>query len=222
MVRRGALEIETSASTPVPSRSAATRARQSPTTRRRVLGHGLIDRFKGHRRHASAASSQASVVSSSPPTSVDDRRVLAPLHFNLRRLPSRRGLSEREKMRAGSSSGSSTATAGTKRKRAASGSENATRGRSRSRGSKRRRGSSGEAIESDAESESVMDVDDGDEVASADEEDSSEPYLNTDHTMVEFLNLNHSTRVLVIPSYRSPSNSPTQRRPHRTLQCCWN
>ena len=200
MARRGALEIETSSSTPVSSRSAATRARQSPTTRRRVLGHGLIDRFKGHRRHVSAASSQASVADSSPPTSVDDRRVLAPLHFNLRRLPSRRGLSEREKMRAGTSSGSSTATTGTKRKRSASGSENAARGRSRSRGSKRRRGSSGEPIESEAESESVMDIDDSNGSPSADEEDSSKHYLNYSYYNVQVLNLNHSTRVPTLPS----------------------
>lgn len=63
---------------------------------------------------------------STSPTSSDSRPVLAPLQFNLRRLPSRLAVAEKVVMRV--SSGSDHVKIGAKRKRVVSGNENLSRG----------------------------------------------------------------------------------------------
>lgn len=128
------------------------RARHPLSSRRRALELGHASRI---RKPSPASSSHASV--SPPPESVDNRRVLAPLHFNLRRLPSRLALVEKEPMRG--SSGAGSIQIGSKRK--LSGAENASSIRSRSQArSKRRRGSFG-SVSTDEDGRSVMDVDAG-------------------------------------------------------------
>ncbi|KAI0032283.1 hypothetical protein K488DRAFT_50223 [Vararia minispora EC-137] len=141
--------------------------------------HRVLDFIRTFRR-PSTASSHASSSAPSPPSSTDNRPVLAPLHFNLRRLPSRLALSDKAPMRA--VSGPTSIQTGSKRKRVVSGNENASSGRSRSGGRcKRRRGSTCSAT-SDDESVSGMDVD-RDATAASDRSDgegefeSSEDYL---------------------------------------------
>lgn len=115
-------------------------SRRGPNSRRRV--------FTIPPSFAQSTSSHASVASSSPPES---RRVLVPLTFNLRRLPSRALLESKDDMQDAVPTGS-------KRKRVGSGSENAlSNGRSRSGNRVKRR----KALDSsDDEATSSMDVDD--------------------------------------------------------------
>ena len=117
-------------------------SRRGINTRRRVFT--IANSFP----HSS--SSHASVASSSPPESA--RAVLVPLHFNLRRLPSRVLLDEhKEDMRDAVPTGS-------KRKRVVSGAENThTNGRSRSTSRVKRRRALDES--SDEDEESAMEVD---------------------------------------------------------------
>ncbi|KAI0063443.1 hypothetical protein BV25DRAFT_1883939 [Artomyces pyxidatus] len=145
--------------------------RHSPTSRRRVIS--LVRRFR-----QPATNSHASSASTSP-SSEESRQVLAPLQFNLRRLPSRLAFHDKETMRY--SSDMAPIQVGAKRKRVVSGSENAHAGRITRDGIafKRRRGSlRSEATTDDDGEASTMDIDEytrsGDE---DDDLDSSEDYL---------------------------------------------
>jgi mitogen-activated protein kinase kinase kinase 13 len=116
---------------------------------------GVLSLFRSLRNvnHPSSASTS--------PSSSESRPVLAPLQFNLRRLPSRLALAETVVMRV--SSGSDHVKVGTKRKRAVSGNENT---HNISRGSrhcvnayKRRRPSLQQEELSDEGTATVMEVD---------------------------------------------------------------
>ncbi|KAH9079615.1 hypothetical protein EDB83DRAFT_2343640 [Lactarius deliciosus] len=98
---------------------------------------------------------------STSPSSSDSRPILAPLQFNLRRLPSRLALANEVVMRV--SSGSDHVKVGAKRKRAVSGNENThnfpRRSRNGASGFKRRRSSSRCEETSDDEAVAAMEVD---------------------------------------------------------------
>ncbi|KIP08866.1 hypothetical protein PHLGIDRAFT_357502 [Phlebiopsis gigantea 11061_1 CR5-6] len=142
-------------------------SRRGPQSRRRV--------FTIPAAFSQTSRSHGSVASSSPPDS--PRAVLVPLHFNLRRLPSRSFLDSKDSMHDAVPTGS-------KRKRAVSGSENAlANNRSRSGNMVKRRRASNSSDE-DEDAASSMDVDGHtrweltDSDASDDEDvDSSDGYL---------------------------------------------
>ncbi|KAH9180742.1 hypothetical protein EDB89DRAFT_2122069 [Lactarius sanguifluus] len=98
---------------------------------------------------------------STSPSSSESRPILAPLQFNLRRLPSRLALANEVVMRV--SSGSDHVNVGAKRKRAVSGNENThnfpRRSRNGANGFKRRRSSSRCEETSDDEAVAAMEVD---------------------------------------------------------------
>ncbi|KAA1469404.1 hypothetical protein DENSPDRAFT_835021 [Dentipellis sp. KUC8613] len=165
-------QLHTRLSTAAPSSSSPRRhyrLRQAPSVAR-----GLVRNFARKLRHPSAVTrSRASESGASLPRSDSDsdtdpsRPVLAPLQFNLRRLPSRLALNEREGMRLTSETSEGTVHAGAKRKRVVSGSENAhghgsarsaSRTASRNR-YKRRRGSAHRDATSDEDGHSEMEVD---------------------------------------------------------------
>lgn len=121
-------------------------ARRATSTRRRVFT------FTSNSYIASNPSSHAS--GSSPPTS--PRPVLVPVHFNLRRLPSRILLDEKDSMR--DASNGYEVSIGMKRKRVVSGSENTSRDRG-ARTSSRAKRRKGLPDSSEEEELSGMDVD---------------------------------------------------------------
>ena len=126
--------------------------RHSPASRRRALG--LVRKF-----HQPSSGSHASSAST-PPSSESARPVLAPLQFNLRRLPSRLRPSDKSSM--SPLHGSSPIQAGTKRKRVVSGAENAhsgPRGLRHTGGSKKFK-SYAQCDKSSDEDASSMDLDD--------------------------------------------------------------
>ncbi|KAI0053849.1 hypothetical protein FA95DRAFT_1480179 [Auriscalpium vulgare] len=170
------------------------KTRHSPSSRRRVIS--LVRRFTKASpvSHASSASS--------PPSSESHRAVLAPLQFNLRRLPSRLASAGKTSMRVPSNA---PVQVGAKRKRVVSGSENAhNSGRLSGNGGrfKRRRGSwSREGSTDDGRDAVTMDVDEevGDhtEYGQSDDSegeghDSSENYLINEAAPRELLRLRKS------------------------------
>ncbi|TFK76195.1 hypothetical protein BDN72DRAFT_784825 [Pluteus cervinus] len=148
--RRSPQHKAPSSSTSSPSRARKKHLpRRSPPKNRRAPGASRYQSSTSHAPHA---------LLSSPP---DHRSVLAPLHPNLRRLPSRLYLAQKDTM---PNPGTDTTQVGSKRKRVASANENTVmNGRSTRGRSKRLKGSSGNAhgVGTDDEDEeaSSMEVD---------------------------------------------------------------
>jgi mitogen-activated protein kinase kinase kinase 13 len=139
--------------TPLARRNTSTR--RLPSSRKRPSA--LVNRL-----HRSTSSSHALGASTPPSSSDTPRQVLVPLHPNLRRLPSRLLLAQKESMRDGGHHLG--VHVGSKRKRVLSSNENAHSGGRPTRGSgrlKRHRSISKRAFTSDEEEVgSAMDVDD--------------------------------------------------------------
>jgi hypothetical protein len=158
--------------------------RRSASSRRRPLA--LVNRL-----HHPISNSHGSGASTPPSSTDTPRPVLVPLHPNLRRLPSRLLLAQKDVMR--DTSRSLGVQAGTKRKRVASSNENAHASGRPTRGSgrlKRLRSASSQMYTSDEGETSSMEVDTHNSWVPSDYSDEEED--NVDSCQYESLFPNNS------------------------------
>ena len=188
-------------------------ARRAPTGRRRVFpfNKSYVD---------SNPSSHASGSSTPPPSS---RAVLVPVHFNLRRLPSRIFSDHKESMR--NASHTFDVSIGMKRKRVVSGSEN-TSGRSARSTSRAKRHKPLPDTSSEEELTNEMDVDDDetldDSELSEDEEAEDSCTCHSLKLPLASFNVPRSRGLSHQRGLSQTSPSLSQRRACSAIRCCWS